>query len=162
LPGDTYPIRAATRIGTRRHLARSIIDTGLPAGERLGAVLLDLSEALVKRNRIAESREYAREGLRVMRQCNGVCEAFAALASIALSEGRAEDAARIAGYVESILADEGIERGAQLRAVKEITAKIGVRIAEAARNKLMDEGARLAEAQATALALRIGADELKS
>ena len=137
-------------------LARSIIDAGVLAGERLGGVLLDLSEALVKGNRNAESREYAREGLRVMRQCDSACEAFAALASIALSEGRAEDSARIAGYAQSILAREKIERGAQLRAIDKITDRIDARITEVARKKLMDEGARLAEAQATSLALRIG------
>jgi len=118
--------------------------------------LLDLSEALVKGNRNAESREYAREGLRVMRQCDSACEAFAALASIALSEGRAEDSARIAGYAQSILAREKIERGAQLRAIDKITDRIDARITEVARKKLMDEGARLAEAQATSLALNIG------
>ena len=98
-----------------------------------------------------------------MRQCNGACEAFAALASIALAEGRAEDAARIAGYAESILAREGIERDAQLRAIEEVTGRIDARITEVARKKLMDEGARLAEAQATSLALRIGTpDEAKA
>jgi hypothetical protein len=137
-------------------LARSLIDEGLLAGERLGAVLLGLSEALVKRKRTAESREYAREGLRVMRQCNGACEAFAALASIALWEGRVEDAARLAGYTGSILPREGIERGAQLRVVEEIAGRIDDVMPEAARRKLMVEGARLAEAQATSLALRIG------
>jgi hypothetical protein len=94
-----------------------------------------------------------------MRQCNGACEAFAALASIALSEGRAEDAARIAGYVESIIPREGIERSAQLRAVEEIIGRIDVRIAEVVRKRLMDEGARLADAQATSLALCIGTPE---
>ena len=74
-------------------LARNIIDEGLLAGERLGEVLMHLSEAIVTRN-AAESREYAREGLRVWRQCNGACEAFTMLASIALAEGRVEDAAR--------------------------------------------------------------------
>ena len=137
-------------------LGRTIIDRGLLAGERLGSVLLNLSEALVKRNMTAESREYAREALRVMRQCNGACEAFAALASIALSEGRIEDAARIAGYAESILARDGIEREAQLRAIEEVTGSIEARIPEVARKSLMDEGARLAEAQATSLALNIG------
>jgi ribosomal protein S12 methylthiotransferase accessory factor YcaO len=91
-----------------------------------------------------------------MRQCNGACEAFAVLASIALSDGRAEDAARIAGYAESILAREGIERDAQLRAVAEVTGMIDPRITEVARKKLLDEGARLAEAQATSLGLNIG------
>ncbi len=149
-------LRSLGRIDEAIDLARSIIDTGLLAGERLGGVLLDLSEGLVKRNMTAESRKYAREGLRVMRQCNGACEAFAALASIALAEGRAEDASRIAGYAESILAREGIERGAQLRAVEEITGRIDAQIPEVSRKKLMDEGARLAEAQATSLALNIG------
>ncbi len=91
----------------------------------------------MKSNRTAESREYAREGLRAWRQCNGACEAFAALASIALAEGRAEDAARIAGYAESILAREGIERDAQLRAIEEITGRIDARITEVARKKLL-------------------------
>ena len=140
-------------------LARSIIDEGLLAGERLGGVLLTLSEALATRNRTAESREYARDALRVLRQCNGACEAFTGLASIALAEGRAEDAARIAGYAESILAREGIERGAQLRAIEEVTGRIDTRISEIARKKLTEEGARLAEAQATSLALRIGTRE---
>jgi predicted ATPase/DNA-binding winged helix-turn-helix (wHTH) protein len=57
-------------------LARSIIDAGLLAGERLGEVLLTLSHALATRNRTAESRECARDALRVMSQCNGACEAF--------------------------------------------------------------------------------------
>ena len=117
-------LRSLGRDDDANDLARNIIDGGLLAGERLGGVLMGLSEGLVKRNMTAESRECAREGLRVMRQCNGACEAFAALASIALSEGRAEDAARIAGYAESILAREGIERDAQLRAIEEITGKI--------------------------------------
>jgi len=151
-----WALRSLGRTDEAIDLARSIVDGGLLAGERLGFVLLNLSEGLVKRNRTAESREYAREGLRVMRQCNGACEAFAALASIALLEGRAEDAARIAGYAESILAREGIERDAQLRAIEEITGRIDARIPEVARKKLMDEGARLAEAQATSLALNIG------
>ena len=57
----------------------------------------------------------------------------------------------------------GIERGAQLRAVEEIAGRIDARITEVARKKLMDEGARLAEAQATSLALSIGtADEPKA
>ena len=151
-----WALHALGRTDEAIDLARSIIDGGLLAGERLGCVLLSLSEGLAKRNMTAESREYAREGLRVMRQCNGACEAFAALASIALSEGRAEDAARIAGYAESILAREGIERDAQLRAIEEVTGRIDARITEVARKKLMDEGARLAEAQATSLALSIG------
>ena len=156
-------LRSLGRTDEAIDLGRSVIDAGLLAGERLGGVLLDLSEALVTRNRTAESREYARDALRVMRQCNGACEAFTALASIALAEGRAEDAARIAGYAESILARDGIERGAQLRALEEITIRIDTRISEVARRKLMDEGARLAEAQATSLALRIGApDEPKA
>jgi predicted ATPase/DNA-binding winged helix-turn-helix (wHTH) protein len=156
-------LRSLGRTDEAIDLARSIIDGGLLAGERLGFVLLDLSEALVKRNGAAESRECAREGLRVMRQCNGACEAFTKLASIASSDGRAEDAARIAGYAESILAREGIERDAQLRAIEEITGRIDARITEVARKKLMDEGARLAEAQATSLALHIGApDEAKA
>jgi hypothetical protein len=76
-----------------------------------------------------------------------------------LAEGRAEDAARVAGYAESILAREGIQRDAQLRAIEKITGRIASRISEVARKKLMDEGARLAEAQATSLALRIGTPE---
>ncbi len=75
------------------------------------------------------------------------------------SEVRAEDAARIAGYAESILVREGIERGAQLLAVEEITGRIDARITDVARKKLMDEGALLAEAQATSLALRIGTSD---
>jgi len=116
---------------------------------------MHLSEAIVTRN-AAESREYAREGLRVWRQCNGECEAFVALASIALADRRAEDAARIAGYADSVLAREGIERDAQLRAIKGITDRIDARVTVVARKKLMDEGTRLAESQATSLALRIG------
>jgi len=136
-------------------LARSIIDAGLLAGERLGDVLLTLSEALATRSRTAESREHARHALRVLRQCNGTCEAFTGLASIALAEGRAEDAARVVGYAGSILAREGIERGAQLRDIEEVTGRIDSRISAVVRRKLADEGARLAEAQATSLALRI-------
>ena len=151
-----WALRTLGRDDDANHLARTIIDGGVLAGERLGEVLLNLSEGLVKRNMTAEAREYAREGLRVMRQCNGACEAFATLASIALSEGRAEDAARIAGYAESILARDGIERDAQLRAIEEIRGRIDARITEVARKNLMDEGARLAEAQATSLALTIG------
>ena len=83
------------------------------------------------------------------------CEAFTGLASIALAEGRAEDAARVAGYAESILAREGIERGAQLRAIAEVTGRIDLRISEAARTKLAAEGARWAEGQAISLALRM-------
>jgi len=137
-------------------LARNIIDGSSLAGERLGSVLLILSEALVKSNRTTESREYARRGLHAWRQCNGACEAFAALASIALAERRTEDAARIAGYAESIVAREGIEREAQLLAIEEITRGIDAHMAVVARKKLMDDGARLAESQATSLALRIG------
>jgi hypothetical protein len=84
-------LRSLDRTEEANDLARSIIDGGLLAGERLGYVLLGLSQALVKRNSTAESREYAREGLRVMRQCNGACEAFAALASIAISLKRIAD-----------------------------------------------------------------------
>jgi len=137
-------------------LARNIVDAGLLAGERLGDVLLTLSEALATRNRTAESREYARHALRVLRQCNGACEAFTGLASIALAEGRVEDAARVVGYAESILTREGIERDVLLRAIEEVTGRIDSQIPEVARKKLTDEGARLAEAQATSLALRIG------
>ena len=137
-------------------LARNIVDAGLLAGERLGDVLLTLSEALATRNRTAESREYARYALRVLRQCNGACEAFTGLASIALAEGRVEDAARVVGYAESILTREGIERDVLLRAIEEVTGRIDSQIPEVARKKLTDEGARLAEAQATSLALRIG------
>jgi predicted ATPase/DNA-binding winged helix-turn-helix (wHTH) protein len=144
-------------------LARSMVDSALLGGERLGGVLLNLSEALVTKDRAAEARDYAREGLRVMRQCNGTCEAFVALASIALLEGRIEDAARIAGYAESVLAREGIEHGAHTRAVEEVTRRIDARLPEVARRNLMNDGARLSETQATSLALRIGApDELKS
>jgi hypothetical protein len=94
-----------------------------------------------------------------MRQCNGACEAFTGLASIALAEGRVEDAARVAGYAESIQAREGIERGAQLLAIEEVTGRIDAQIPRIARKKLTDEGARLGEAQATSLALRIGTPE---
>ncbi len=81
-------------------------------------------------------------------------EAFAGLASIALAEGRCEDAARLAGYAGVLLARRGIERGAQERIVGDITGKIDARIGTVQRKPLMNEGARLTEAQATALAMR--------
>jgi hypothetical protein len=94
-----------------------------------------------------------------MRQCNAACEAFVKLASIALAEGRVEDAARIAGYAQSALTREIIARAPQSRAVEDIAGRIDARMPEGARRQLMDERARLTEPQITALALCIGATE---
>jgi hypothetical protein len=57
-----WTLRSLGRNDDVNDLARSIIDWGLLAGERLGFVLLNLSEELMKRNRTAESRERASEG----------------------------------------------------------------------------------------------------
>ena len=119
--------------------------------------MLGLSEDLVKTNQAEEARQCARDALRVMSQCDASCEAFFALASIALGEGRFDDAARIAGYAMSIITHEGIERAAQVRAGNEIVLAIDANTSQGVRQRLMDEGARLSEPQASALALRIGA-----
>jgi len=103
---------------------------------------------------VSEARDFASEGTRVLRQCNATLEAFAGLASVALAEGRAEDAARLAGYAESLLVISGIERGAQVRIVGDISAKIDALIGVRQREPLMSEGARMSEPQAIALALR--------
>jgi predicted ATPase/class 3 adenylate cyclase len=142
------------RIDEAIDLSRTVIQSGLLGGERLGSVLLDLAQALAERGKTGESRDFASEGLRVLRQCNGMVEAFAGLAAIALAEGRGEDSARLAGYAGLLLAHRGIERGAQERIVSNITGKIDARIGTAQRKSLMNEGARLTESQATALALR--------
>jgi hypothetical protein len=76
-----------------------------------------------------------------------------------LAEGRAEDAARVVGYAESILAREGIERGAHLREIEKVTGRIDSQMSAVVRKKVTAEGARLAEAQATSLALRIETPE---
>ena len=149
-------LRNLGRIDEVIDLARSVIAAGALAGERLGFVLLDLGEALVKTNRITEARECAREGLRVMSQCDAACEAFSVLGSIALSDGRPEDAARILGYAKSIISHEGIERGAQLRGIDDIIGEIDARISPDVRQRLMDEGVRLSESQASGFALCFG------
>jgi predicted ATPase/DNA-binding winged helix-turn-helix (wHTH) protein len=150
-------LRDLGRIGDAIDLARAAVARGLLAGERLGFVLLGLSEDLVKTNRADEARQCARDALRVMSQCDASCEAFFALASIALGEGRCDDAARIAGYATSIISHEGIERAAQLRAGNEIVLAIDAKMPQDVRQRLVDEGARLSRPQASALALRIGA-----
>lgn len=71
----------------------TVIQSGVLGGERLGTVLLELAEALAEQGETGEARDFASEGLRVLRQCNGMVEAFAGLAAIALAEGRCEDAA---------------------------------------------------------------------
>jgi len=73
-----------------------------------------------------------------MRQCNAACEAFVKLASITLAEGRVEDAARIAGYAQSVLTREIIERAPERSAVEDIAGRIDARMPEGARRQLMD------------------------
>jgi hypothetical protein len=136
-------------------IARSVIESGLLGGERLGVLLLNLAEALAGQGKTGESRDFASEGLRVLRQCNGMVDAFASLAEIALAEGRSEDAARLVGYASLLRAPSGIERGEQERMVNAISEKIAARIGTVQRDQLMNEGGRLTEAQATALALRV-------
>jgi hypothetical protein len=109
-------------------LSRTIVADNMLAGERLGGVLLQLANTLAARGDVDESRECARKGLRVMEQCNEAFEAFAELASLALAERRDEDAARIAGYADSILVREGIERASQARIASRIATEIDARI----------------------------------
>lgn len=135
-------------------LSRAIVEDHVLGGERLGMVLLGLANTLAARGNAEESRALAREGLRVMERCNEAFEAFAELVSLALAERRDEDAARIAGYADSIRVHEGIERASQERIASRIAAEIDARMGAERRALLMSEGARLDESQVTALALR--------
>jgi predicted ATPase len=148
-------LHALGRIDEFVDLSRRIVDDNVLAGERLGNVLLGLATTLAAQGSAEEARKYASEGLRVMQRCNEAFEAFAELASLALAERRDDDAARIAGYAESIRVREGIERASQARIASGIATELDARIGAARRTTLMSEGARLAGSQATALALRI-------
>ena len=147
-------LHALGRIDEFIDLSRTIVADDVLAGERLGGVLLQLANILAARGNAEESRHFARKGLRVMEQCNEAFEAFAELASLALAERRDDDAARIAGYADSIRVREGIERASQARIASGIATEIDARIGAARRVLLMSEGARLSESQAKGLALR--------
>jgi len=134
--------------------SRNLVKSGQLRGERLGGVLLDLAEALVRRGEVAESRQFAREGLRVLTQCNSAHVAFAVLFETATIERRYHDAARLAGYAEVLLAASGTEHPAAVareiaKKLNEVDDNVGLEV----RERLMREGAKMTEAQAQAIAL---------
>ena len=148
-----YPLLELGRIDEMVARSRNLLGSGQLHGERLGNVLLDLAEALVRRGETAESRQFAREGLRVLTRCNSAHVAFAALFEIAAIERRYEDAARLAGYAEALLAASGTEHPtAVARGIADRLDELDSRIGRAERHQLMQEGAKMTEAQAEAIA----------
>jgi hypothetical protein len=144
-----YPLLELGRVDEMVARSRNLVGSGQLHGERLGNVLLDLAEALVRRGETAESRQFAREGLRVLTLCNSAHVAFAALFEIAAIERRYEDAARLAGYAEVLLAASGTEHPAAVaRAIADRLDEADSKIGRAARHQLMYEGAKMTEAQA--------------
>ena len=149
-----YPLLELGRIDEMIARSRNLISSSQLRGERLGKVLFDLAEALVRRGETAESREFAREGLRVLIRCNSAHVAFGALFEIATLERRYQDAARLAGYAEVLLAASGTEHPtAAAHGIADKLSEIDRNIGRAERDQLMREGAKLTEAKAQATAL---------
>ncbi len=128
-----------------------------PAGTRssLGLVLANLAGALTENGELSAALAAAREALPLIREGGYLWLHLSHLALRVALAGNAEDAARLAGFADAVLAAKGAARQPnEARARSRLDALLCERLARDARERLLEEGSRLTEDEAIRVALQ--------
>lgn len=119
----------------------------------LGFALGHLAAVLTERGDIAAALEAAREGVPMLAETGNAWRLTDHLALLAALAGRIDAAARVAGFADASFGARQPRESNEARARERLGRLLGEKLAPAAREQLLAEGAALSEEEACRLAL---------
>lgn len=133
----------------------SLLRTSPKSTKRLlGYALTKLGGVLTEHGEVAEALAVLREGLPLVREDGSAWVFLDDLALRVACSGRLADAARLAGYADSVHTSKASTRGRQTIRIRDrLNALLGANLSAHELDRLLAEGARLTEDEACRLAL---------